>query len=360
MASDIRELITEWMIGADTCFLLGAGCSVCAGKPLINELTKKILTGTEDKLQQQFEGLKTTAGRAATIEDLMTYLERYRDILNTITSGEGHGVSIEEIDNWLAKIKVEIINAIADDWRPSTHHMRFLQRVQNPRQGLPRDLFSLNYDTVLEASLDELRLSYVDGFRGTNRAWFDPDGFDKSGANSPLFRVFKLHGSINWTRDNDGYVRRCRDVRACVNDKPIVVYPSEQKYLQTQYGVYETLMARFRNRLQTSDANNRLVVLGYSFNDEHINEAICNAVTARDNNLTVVSFVGQETDRAKQIERLNTIARRCDSRFNAFIGGGDSGQFVGHALDEVGARAVLKAELWRFENLVTLIAGEVS
>lgn len=360
MASDIREQITEWLTGADTCFLLGAGCSVCAGKPLIGELTTQVLTDAEEKLRQTFVGLKPTGDRAATIEDLITYLVRYRDILNTITSGDGHGVSIEEIDQWLTTIKKKIVTAIADDWQPSTHHLRFLRRVQNPRQSRPRDVFSLNYDTVLEASLDELRLPYVDGFRGTNRAWFDPDGFDESGANGPLFRVFKLHGSINWTRDDAGYVRRGRNANADAKDEPIVVFPSEQKYLQTQYGVYETLMSRFRNRLRTTGANNCLVVLGYSFNDDHINEAICDAVTARNSNLTVVSFVGPETDRDKQIARLSAIANRCDQRFNAFIGGRESGQFVGHALDKDGAMAVIKADLWRFENLVTLIAGEAS
>ena len=356
MASDIREQIIEWLIGADTCFLLGAGCSVCAAKPLIAELTTRVLTGVDAKLRQQFEGLKPAGDRPATIEDLITYLVRYKDILSTINSGQGHGVSIQEIDEWLTAIKKKIVAEIADDWKPSAYHLRFLQRLRNPRQGRPRDVFSLNYDTVLEATLDELRLPYVDGFRGTNRAWFDPDGFDESGATGPLFRVFKLHGSINWTRDDAGHVRRGRNANAA--DEPIVVFPSEQKYLQTQYGVYETLMAQFRNRLRTTGANNFLVVLGYSFNDAHINEAICDAVTARNSNLTVVSFVGPETDRDKQIARMSAISDRCDHRFNAFIGGGDSGQFVGYALDQDGAKAVIKAELWRFETLVTLIAGE--
>ena len=355
MASDIREYITEWLTGADTCFLLGAGCSVCAGKPLIGELTTRVLAGAQEKLRQQFEGLKSTGDRTATIEDLITYLVRYKDILNTVNSGHGHGVSIQEIDEWLKDIKKKIVAEIADDWQPSENHHRFLQRLLNPRQGRPRDVFSLNYDTVLEATLDDQRLSYVDGFRGTNRAWFDPDAFDESGPTGPLFRIFKLHGSINWTRDVAGNVRRGRNANAA--DEPIVVFPSEQKYLQTQYGVYETLMTRFRNRLRTVGANNCLVGLGYSFTDAHINEAICDAVSARDSNLTVVSFVGPEADRDKQIARLSAIAGRCDHRFNAFIGGGDSGQFVGHALDENGAMEIIKAELWRFESLVTLIAG---
>jgi hypothetical protein len=357
MAGDIREQITEWLTGAGTCYLLGAGCSVCAGKPLVGGLTTRVLTDAPAKLKEQFAGLKPAGDRPTTIEDLLTYLIRYRDILTTVTNGAGHDVSIAEIDVWLKLIKAGIVQAITDEWIASTYHRRFLQRVRNPRQGRPRDVFSLNYDTVLEATLDELRLPYVDGFRGTNRAWFDPDVFDEIGSVGPQFRIFKLHGSINWTRDANGYVRR--GGKEHVTDEPIVVFPSEQKYLQTQYGVYETLMARFRNRLRITDANNYLIVLGYSFNDDHITEAICDAVTARDSNLTVVAFVGPEDEREKQIARLDAIASRCDYRFNAFIGSGVTGHFVGHALDEDAAKAVIKAEVWRFENLVTLIAGEV-
>ena len=42
MSSDIREQITEWFTGNDTCFLVGAGCSACAGKPLIGKLTENV------------------------------------------------------------------------------------------------------------------------------------------------------------------------------------------------------------------------------------------------------------------------------------------------------------------------------
>ena len=256
----------------------------------------------------------------------------------------------------LAEIKKKIVFEVADDWVPSGYHQRFLRRVHGQRQRRPRDIFSLNYDTVLEASLDEVRIPYVDGFRGTNRAWFDPDTFDDAGT-GVLYRLFKLHGSINWTRDDAGHVRRGRNANEDAADEPIIVYPSEQKYLQTQFGVYETLLGRFRNRLRASDVNNCLVVLGYSFNDEHINEAISDAVTARGSNLTVLAFIGPEEDRERQNARLEVFGEHCDSRFNAFIGSGATGHFVGHAFDADAAREVLEAELWRFESLIEFIAG---
>ena len=125
------------------------------------------------------------------------------------------------------------MNEVADNWQSSGHHERFLRRLRGPRERRSRDIFSLNYDTLLEASLDELRLPYIDGFRGTNRAWFDAETFDEDPSGT-AYRIFKLHGSINWTRDASGHVRRGRNA-----NEPVVVYPSEQKYLQTQYGVYE-------------------------------------------------------------------------------------------------------------------------
>ena len=173
MSSEFREPLTEWLTGGDTCFLLGAGCSVCAGKPMIGELTNKVLAEANERLAAHFKSLKAD-DRPCTVEDLMNYLYRYREILTAITNSDDHDISVPEIDQWLADIKHKIVYEVSDDWKPSVHHKRFLQRMWQDGQRRPRDMFCLNYDTVLEASLDDLRIPYVDGFRGTNRAWFDP------------------------------------------------------------------------------------------------------------------------------------------------------------------------------------------
>jgi hypothetical protein len=43
MSSETKERVLQRLTGSDTCFLIGAGCSRCAGKPLIGELTAKVL-----------------------------------------------------------------------------------------------------------------------------------------------------------------------------------------------------------------------------------------------------------------------------------------------------------------------------
>lgn len=356
MATGMREEITQWFTGNDTSFLIGAGCSACAGKPLIGKLTENVLNNHDEGLNTHFNSLKTIGNRQPTIEDLINFLVRYREILRTITTPEEHDLSIDQIDEWLAKIKKSIVTEVADDWQPSPYHERFLERLRGSNELRPRDIFSLNYDTLIESSLDSLRLPYVDGFRGTNRAWFDLQTFDEAGMGI-AYRIHKLHGSINWTRDNNGHVRRGRNANEDASDEPVVVYPSEQKYLQTQFGVYESLIGRFRDRLRSNSVNNHLVVLGYSFNDEHVNEAIFDAINAPNSNLTVIAFVGPEEDIDAQKQRLQEFSKRCDYRFNVFVGGAENGFFLGHATDAESAHKVLELELWQFENLVDYIAG---
>ena len=358
MENILQEKITEWLMGPETCYLLGAGCSVCAGKPLIGGLTDKAMEKAEGELLQQFKNLRQIGDRQPTIEDLINFLVRYRDILEATTNENAHGLSIENIERWLTEIKREIVNAVADDWESSPQHERFLSRLSMQKRRGPLDIFSLNYDTLLEASLDALRLPYTDGFWGTNRAWFDERSFAETGEGKSC-RIFKLHGSVNWIRDASGYVRRVPAANGNTLEEPIVIYPSEQKYLQTQFGVYETLMGRFRGRLRMVEKKNSfLIVLGYSFNDLHINEAICDAVNVKGSNLTVVAFVGPEEEKDRQRQRLDKFNDLCDNRFNAFIGCGCTGSFIGNAVEQSEAQPFLEAELWKFENLSMLIAGE--
>ena len=354
MPGETKERVLQWLTGSDTCFLIGAGCSRCAGKPLIGELTTKVLAKLDASIKTEFDGLTGTGTRPPTIEDLINYLVRYQSILRTVKDADKHKLKPDWIIEALQAIKKEIVNHIADAWVDSPVHARFLQRVANRWSKAGRDIFTLNYDTVIEATLDKLRYDYVDGFRGTRRAWFDPTLFEEPSACVPNFRIHKLHGSVNWLREGTGHVRRAVVTTADDITDTVVVYPSEQKYLQTQFGVYETLIGRFRSRLRAPNVNNCLVTLGYSFNDEHVNEAIIDAINATASNLTVIAFVGPDSKAAEQKEQLAAIEARCDNRFNAYVG--DSFH-VGNALDESESKVLLAAQLWKFEGLVDYIAG---
>ena len=347
------QSIVEWIMDQNTCFLMGAGCSLCAGKPNIDCLTDAVRENLSQPGQDLLSNLKGTVGRSANIEDLINYLLRMRQLSDSrITPLENELWSTKNIEAELSGIQKQVVQSVGKDWTPSLQHQRFLTRLASSPARKPIDIFSLNYDTVLEASLESLKFWYTDGFMGSENAYFEPRLFEKPSDLFPIFRIYKLHGSVNWVRDDDETVRRRHG--GSLGDTPrTVIYPAEQKYIQTQYGIYEVIMRCFRDRLRESDKNNKLVVIGYSFRDEHINMAIEDSIRTAGSNLTVYAFVGPEKDTNAQKNRFETMAINCDHRLNII---GD--QFhVGPALDGADLEEIAKMELWRFENLVALLTG---
>lgn len=353
----MRDRLLDWLLSKNTMYLLGAGCSRCAGKPLVSQLTELVLADANPFCKDIYDNLRPNTGRKAHIEDLMNHLLRMKDILDNYDKSLRIGdVTFNQICDFLDYIRHSIVNHIGSGWSSSDHHKKFLSRLR-PASTQSRDVFTTNYDTVIEDSLDDLRLRYVDGFIGNSRAWFDPIVFEEPPPIEGRFALHKIHGSINWRRSSDQHVRRYVG-----DDSPpdaVLVYPSEQKYVETRFGVYESLMGRFRNRMRDRRPNNTLVTLGYSFNDEHINEAIFDAICYRESNLTLFSFIGPEDgDYAsdKQKSQIQSYGDRCGSRFNAFVGSDFS---VTSAFEPNEAAELCSIGLWKFEYFCSFISGEL-
>ncbi len=348
------EKVGEWILDANTCFLIGGGCSACAGKPLIEELSQRVVEGLSGETRAIFSDLNGTFGRPPTVEDLVNYLLRYGQLLSSKKRPGDPIWSAEKIDEEISGIQRGIVHALGTDWKGSETHKRFFLRLAGHKSRTTCDMFSLNYDTVVEASLEELTLRCIDGFRGADNAFFDATVYDERPTSGLSFRLYKLHGSINWVRDVQGAVRR-RPLTSSEERAPVVIYPAEQKYVQTQYGVYETLLSLFRRRLREPRPNNKLVVVGYSFRDEHLNVAIEDAIGDEKGNLTVYAFLGPEPDPVAQERRIRKLAADSHGRFNALIG---QHAFIGLGLETGEWDAVKSLDLWKFENLVSLLVGE--
>ena len=345
--------IVEWLTDANTAFLLGAGCSVCAGKPLIADLTTRVVSKLSTPATTLFDTLEGAYGRKATVEDLLNQLLQIKRLLSSRKNKRDGEWTLDITEEAIRNTLQIIVDEIGGEWTPSAYHERFLSRLATHTGRKACDIFSLNYDVVLEATLEALKLPYTEGFRGAENAHFDPNLYDVESQEAPFFRLFKLHGSVNWLRDTDDVVRRRPYRKSDPGDRQ-VIFPSEQKYLQTQYGVYEELLSRMRRRLREERPNNKLVVVGYSISDDHIAEAIVDAVRAPSSNLTVYALVGPETDLASQTKRFQTIVQRCDNRFNVMIG---RHLFLGPGIETSDWEAIKGKDLWKFENLVDALVG---
>lgn len=347
-----KQTIMEWITDASACFLLGTGCSVCAKKPLMNKLTEQVV-GKLDKLSKDlFKQLEGFNGREATVEDLLNQFLQMKRLLAGRKEKKQGDWDIEKVEESIRKTLQEIVKEIGCQWDFSPKHELFFQRLLQHKGRKVCDIFSLNYDVVLEATLEKSCIPYIDGFRGAENAYFDSTLFDIETFDIPLFRLFKIHGSINWVKDDKEVVRRKPSYPDSLVDERQVIYPCEQKYFLTQYGIYETLMNLFRKRLRDRRPNNKLVIIGYSFADNHINEAIIDAICDPGNNLTVYAFVGEEEKTDAQIKRLENLIERCSHKLNIMVG---AKKFLGNALEASEWQEIQSENLWKFENLVKVM-----
>jgi hypothetical protein len=144
----------------------------------------------------------------------------------------------------------------------------------------PIEIFTVNYDLLIEAGLEEVGVPYFDGFVGSVRGRFlaeliEPrDGRADLQLPSGFVRLWKLHGSTNWSTTSVG--TRQEIVRTAVPaPSAVAIYPSDEKYEESRRVPFVALMDRFRRALLEPETIT--LVSGYSFGDDHLNELLFDA-----------------------------------------------------------------------------------
>jgi SIR2-like domain len=226
------------------------------------------------------------------------------------------------------------------------------------------NLFTTNYDTLVEQALDDLGIQYFDGFSGRVRPRFDPSiysidmyypgevaegrvrRFDK------FAFLYKLHGSISWRFDENGRELvqiqpdlgrlekwrsgKDKDVHArhqrlkSIDEEiglPISILPTSNKFVQTLELPYAHLFRAFGAKL--AQPQTFLLVIGYGFGDPHINQMIDDAMTNPELVMLVVDPA--PSNAAKQVlERYQSIGERA-----FLLGGADFDNFAKNLLPHV-------------------------
>jgi len=304
--AEIVEQLEVLLSQSRPAFLLGAGCSTCAGLPLMTDLTKDVLVSTTldsnsknilQTIVQHFDGATT-----ATIEDYLSELvdwlsvaERRKECASkqaTVTL-EGKAYTVDALRRAIDDIKQAIALRISKSISISTHS-QFVRAVHKTLQfgkldsSLPVDYFLLNYDTVIEDALGLNRIPYSDGFCGGATGWWDITDYQKNGLAA---RVFKVHGSVDWCLiDHDVLPRRLRpDIKISNSCEKVMIWPATTKYRETQHDPFAQILEVMRRRLRPeTNGELVLVVCGYSFGDAHINLELARALTESSGRLTVV------------------------------------------------------------------------
>ena len=329
----IQALLSDWLRIENMVILVGAGCSISQkGVPLArlqdHVLDTVLDLGTDipdlGKALDLVRARKDQANSAVGFETWLSSIATAEHALNASGSlfqsvgarlgSEEAQLKPSELSSLMAAISRIIVSRCSltlppfSTDGPSGHHALVAKLVaRDPKLGRAH-LFTVNYDLLVEAAADDLRVRYSTGFIGTVEPKFDSSAyaldlyypgevaegrvqrFDK------FFHLYKLHGSVDWRRKSQSELIRA-DSRSLPhwtdwqgwarNDKldflrseaedAVAILPTESKYLQSIGMPYAHLFRALDSHLKTPQTF--FLILGYGFGDEHINRIIDEALT---------------------------------------------------------------------------------
>ena len=259
------------------CAFLGAGISGTCGLPNLEELQDYVLENLGNSEKQ-------VVGRLLKKYNLEGVLSRLRRI-SALISGEEKvdGLTAErarELDVDVCRLIVEALSVDSNETSPIDYLAAWAGRTNYHR---PLELFTVNYDLLLETALEKKRVPYFDGFVGALEARFHTElaeSLPKSDAESvPAFfvRLWKLHGSVNWAWTNDQQIVRLG--QPVSKDLAAAIYPSDAKYEESRRIPFVVLQDLLRRALHQHET--LMLISGYSFADDHLNEHLFSAAMRR-------------------------------------------------------------------------------
>jgi hypothetical protein len=283
-------------------FFLAAGCPYALkgndGAPLlpaIRGLTDQVAASMPDadtsaSMELAQACLNADGNAAPDIESILTFVRSLKDVVGL--AGEVRGFSkaaLESLDSAICCRIADIVNIdLPAENTPFDQLSRWIGSIS---RGYPAEIFTTNYDLLIEQALERHRVPYFDGFVGVRDAFFDQRAIDDDSLPPRWARLWKLHGSINWELDASGSVTRRTDLTDSAKSR--LIHPSHLKYTESRRMPYLAMIDRMRFFLRQPSAV--IIISGYSFRDEHVNEIFLQGVQG---NATAVIFALQHGDLA--------------------------------------------------------------
>lgn len=325
------------------------------GKPLIKSISEFKIEGK--KWDDNLESLLTFLSNLYQVAD-------YRLLSNEKIKIVGNEFNFDYIKKAANLIKLYLYHqckqiAEGKDFTENLSHKEFLRKILLRPVTLPRvKLFTTNYDLVLEKYMDEMGITYLDGFVGSVEKRFRPESYQydlyypgetTEGTVSRIDKVlhlYKLHGSINWAR-KEGSDNIFGIVQKSIKENEIgdlLIYPTALKEGETLGYPYSELFRYFS--FSVFRPQTVLFTLGYSFSDDHINRLIYQALSIPTFNLVIVLPEGKaKSDEGDTINpAIEKIIDKVDSKRIIVITGGqkdEDGKLKGYGTFKDFVRQIL-------------------
>lgn len=184
----------------------------------------------------------------------------------------------------------------------NSHHQDFIRKLTSRKPSDPRvQLFTTNYDTLFEQAAQRMNYTIIDGFSFFQPRVFNGSNFDRDIVFRERTRIkqeesfipnviqlYKLLGSIDWEKQENGTI-----LQVSKTDSPCIIYPATEKYESSYEQPYFEMMSHFQSTLRKEGT--LLIVVGFGFQDKHIQNAIKEAVLQNPNFHLLIVCYGKET-----------------------------------------------------------------
>ena len=185
-------------------------------------------------------------------------------------------------------------------------YRRFYQALTTRARGLaPPWVFTTNYDLFNERAMDRSGVSYSNGFSGTVERRFNPATYRLAlaeqlditsrrwAAVDGFVHFCKLHGSVNWFEEATGlYPIRESHAPLDPSKDRVMIYPTPSKQTASFGSPYADMFREFQR--QVVQDQSVLVIVGFSFGDEHVNNIIFQGLSLP--SFRLIAFMDPETN----------------------------------------------------------------
>lgn len=202
---------------------------------------------------------------------------------------------LRSIENTICATIAKKVNPDDESIPDKVPHDNFAAWVRRINRSVPLEIFTTNYDLLLERAFETARVPVFDGFVGSHQPYFYPECVedDRLLPGSHWVRFWKLHGSVHWHVVGSGQSNRI--IRSHVSETGEMILPSHRKYDESRKQPYLAYMDRLLRILSADHA--LLITCGYSFGDEHINAILYGALDNRNTtNIIALQYENMSVD----------------------------------------------------------------
>ena len=317
--SDLRLKLAEHMKLDNVLFLFGNGASIYAG----SKDTREFKIEDYKKTYKDLCPIIDEVGKISGIEDQLNALitvQSYYDLMKDNVKKQLVSKLIDEIKGVLIE---SFVNSV--DYSKLSFHEIFLLKLRTFGCLKRTVVYTPNYDLAFEYTLDKLAIEYKDGFSGFVNRIFDPrtlQSKDKTG-------LVKIHGSVNWIVENrkvKEFQPKFKDGKVVIDETtPVLIYPTSNKLYQTYSTPYSELMRNMLDEMEIG--KNVVIVLGYKYGDDHINEILFKALENPNNIFYFFlynpdekgDFVDQLKRLADSMPNINILTGKILADFKTFV-----------------------------------------